>query len=59
MDKQKVADLAKSFSRSCKELVNDSQLARILPSPAVTLIALTVITITSEGGFDKRSWSAG
>ena len=57
MDKKKVADLAKSFSRSCKELVNDRQLNRKLPTPAVTLVAITILNIVMTPNIiDKKSW---
>jgi hypothetical protein len=55
MDKDKVANLAKSFSLSCKQIVKGNQLAQKLTSPVVTLIALTVLkTILDDGGIDKR-----
>ena len=57
MDKKKVADLAKSFSRSCKELVEDNQLTRKLSSPAVTLVAITILNIVRVPNIiDKKSW---
>jgi hypothetical protein len=54
MDKNKVVDLAKSFSLSCKQAVKDNQLTRELTSPAVMLIALTVLNVIVEGEIDKR-----
>jgi hypothetical protein len=57
MDKKKVTDLARSYSLSCKKLVKDKQLMGTLTSPAVMMIALTVMTIVStEVGIDKRGW---
>jgi hypothetical protein len=58
MDKQKVANLAKSFSFSCKQVVKDKQLMQKTSSPALMLTALTVLTIVA---FDvqgsKRGWA--
>ena len=47
MDKKKIADLAKSFSLSCKKLVQDKQLMRTLATPSVMVISLTVINLVS------------
>jgi hypothetical protein len=49
MDKNKVADLAKSLSTSCKRVVKSSQLAQKFSSPAVTLIAITVFNLLLVG----------
>lgn len=61
MDKHKVADLAKSFSLSCKQAATDSQWTQKLSSPAVLLIAFTIIeavgTVTVNGD-PKRGWAA-
>jgi hypothetical protein len=58
MDKIKVANLAKSFSLSCKQIVKGNQLAQKLTSPAVMLIALTVLKVmVDQSEIDKRpSW---
>ena len=57
MDKKKVADFARSFSRSCKELVNDRQLTRKLSTPAATLMAITILNVVmAPNGIDKKSW---
>ena len=53
MDKNKVADLAKSFSLSCKQAVQGNPLTRELASPAVMLIALTVLNVILESEIDK------
>ncbi len=58
MDKNKVVELAKSFSLSCKRAVEDNRLAQKLTSPAVMLVAFTVTRIMLEViEQDKRpSW---
>ncbi len=57
MDKKKVADLAKSFSRSCKRLVNEGELNRKIPTPAVTLVAITILNIVLTPNItDKKYW---
>ena len=55
MDKKKVAELARSFSLSCKKLVQDKPLMRTLASPAVMVISLTVINAVSVTP-DKCGW---
>ena len=47
MDQKKVADLAKSYSLSCKKLVKDTKLMRTLTAPSVVLVSLTVIHLVS------------
>ena len=60
MDRNKVADLAKSFSTSCKQIVKDNQLTHKLASPAVMLITLTVLNVLIEGEIDKHiGWGFG
>ena len=61
MDHQKIADLAKSFSLSCKEAVKDSQLGQKLTSPAVALVALTVLEVIvgPDGEIKRGPWSFG
>jgi hypothetical protein len=60
MDKNKVADLAKSFSLSCKQVVKSNQLAQGLTSPAIMLVALTVLKImVNDVGIDKQPAWAG
>jgi len=56
MDKKKVADLAKSFSLSCKKLVRDKQLMRTLATPSVMVISLTVMNLVSTTP-EKCFWS--
>ena len=57
MDKQKVANLAKSFSFSCKQVVKDKQLMQKLSSPALMLTALTVLNIVAVNiEASKRGW---
>lgn len=53
MDRNKVSDLAKSLSLSCKQAVKDNQLAPKIASPAITLIALTVWIAAADGSIDK------
>jgi hypothetical protein len=47
MDQKKVADLAKSYSLSCKKLVKDTKLMRTLTAPSAVLVSLTVIHLVS------------
>ena len=58
MDKQKVVNLSKSFTFSCKQVVKDKQLMQKLSSPALMLTALTVLNIVAVTVDDtKRSWA--
>jgi hypothetical protein len=55
MDKNKVTELAKSFSQSCKRVIKNKPLAQEITSPAVMLIALTVFNIVVNNvGINKR-----
>jgi len=45
MDKKKVAELARSYSLSCKKLVKDNHLLKTMKSPAVVLVALTIVNM--------------
>jgi hypothetical protein len=56
MDKKKVADLAKSYSLSCKKLVKDKQLIRTLTSPSVLIVSLTIMNLVSIAPL-KSPWS--
>lgn len=56
MDKEKVADLAKSFSLSCKKLVKDKQLVGTLTTPAVVLVSLTVMNLISVTPDKMGGW---
>ncbi len=57
MNKKKVTDLARSFSLSCKELVKKKQTLRFLPSPAVMLIAFTVVNhVAGIEPLKRGSW---
>jgi len=54
MDKNKVVDLAKSLSSSCKQAVKENQITHKVASPAVILIALTVWSaVVGDGSADK------
>lgn len=57
MDKNKVTELARSSSLTCKKLVQDKQLMRTLASPTVLLVSLTVINLVSTTPL-KCGWSA-
>ncbi len=58
MDKIKVANLAKSFTMACKEVVKSSPLARKVTSPEVTLLALTILGIVVSNNVDpKNGWT--
>jgi hypothetical protein len=58
VDKNKVADLARSFSSLCKQTVQESQITQKMTSPAVTLLALTIFRVISDNNpADKsRTW---
>jgi hypothetical protein len=58
VDKNKVADLARSFSSLCKQAVQESQITQKMTSPAVTLLALTIFRVISDNNpADKsRTW---
>ena len=56
MDKKKVSELASSYSLSCKKLVKDNQLIKTIKSPAVVLVALTVVNMFLVGS-PKSVWS--
>ncbi len=56
MDKNKVKNLVKSFSLSCKQAVKDKELMYKLTSPAVTLLALTLIQIVTLDAGKTRWW---
>ena len=56
MEKKKVAELAQACSLSCKKLVKDKQLMRVLTSPSVVLVSLTVINLVSSSPLKGR-WS--
>jgi len=59
MDKQKVANLAKSFSFSCKQVVKDKQLMQKLSSPALMLTTLTVLNIIAVHiDESKKGWAS-
>ncbi len=55
MDKDKIKNMVKSFSLSCKQVVKDKELMQKLASPTVTLLALTVLQIVSSN-LSKSSW---
>jgi hypothetical protein len=55
MDKNKVDELAKSFSQSCKQVIKSKSLVQEITSPAVMLISLTVLNIlVNDSGITKR-----
>jgi hypothetical protein len=59
MDKNKVTDLAKSLSSSCKQAVKNNQLAHPIASPAVLTIGLTILTIMVDSGINKQlGWAS-
>ena len=57
MDKQKVAELARSFSLSCKKLVQNKQLVGTLTAPAVVLVSLTVINLLTVTPDKMGGWT--
>jgi hypothetical protein len=60
MDKNKVADLARVFSLSCKQVIKSNPIAQELSSPAVTLIAITIFKImVNDAGITKRPFWGG
>ena len=55
MEKNKVSKLARSFSQSCQKIIQENQLGRKLPSPAILLVAITVVnSMLLDIGIDKR-----
>jgi hypothetical protein len=55
MDQEKITNLARSFSSSCKQLANKKPWLKQTPSPVVTLVAMTVLkTMLLDVGLDKR-----
>jgi len=60
VDKNKVAQLAKSMSTSCKQAVKTDQLTHKLTSPAVALIVAIVLdVVSSNNSIDKGiGWGA-
>ncbi len=55
MDKNKVDELAKSFSQSCKQVIKSKSLVQEITSPAVMLISLTVLNmLVNDSGITKR-----
>ncbi len=58
MEQNKISDLAKSFTASCKQAVKDAQLPRRLTSPAVIAVAMTILSVMAEGEIDKKvAWT--
>ena len=55
MDKKKDADLARSYSVSCKKLVEDKQMMRSLTSPAAVVVSLAVTNLILSLPF-KQGW---
>ncbi len=56
MEKKKVEDLAKSFSLSCKNLVEDKKLMRPFRTPSLTVVSLIVLGLVSITP-DKCFWT--
>jgi hypothetical protein len=55
MEKNKVSQLARSFSQSCQKIVQENKLVQKLPSPAILVIAITVVnSLLFDSGIDKR-----
>jgi hypothetical protein len=55
MEKNKVSKIARSFSQSCQKIIQENQLVRKLPSPAILLVAITVVnSMLLDIGIDKR-----
>jgi hypothetical protein len=59
MDRDKIAQLAKSLSTSCKQVVKNDKLTQKLTSPAVVLIALTVMEVVADHGFIDKGGGWG
>ncbi len=59
MDKNKVADLAKSFGSSCKQIMKDKKVTQKFSSPTVVMLALTVAELIVSEDLINRSkiWS--
>jgi hypothetical protein len=55
MQKNTVSELARSFSQSCQKIIQENKLLQKLPSPAVMLVAITVVnSMLLDIGADKR-----
>ena len=48
MDKKKLAELARSYSLSCKKLVQDKQVMRTLTTPTVMIASLAVMNLVTS-----------
>lgn len=59
MDQQKVATLAKSLSKHCKQIVKDNKWMQKVASPTVTLLALTVLQVIADEGGKRGGWTGG
>jgi hypothetical protein len=60
MEKNKISQLARSFSTSCQKLVEENQMLRKVISPTVTLVAITVVkSMLLEVGIDKKPFWSG
>jgi hypothetical protein len=55
MDKDKVVNLARSFSSTCNKLTKDKSWLQQISSPATTIIAMTILkTMLLDIGINKR-----
>lgn len=55
MDKNKVSELAKACSLSCKKVVKDKRVMQTLASSSAVLVSLTVVNLVSATPV-KCSW---
>ncbi len=60
MDKNKVVNLAQSFSVSCKQMVKENQIAQKIASPQVASLALAILVVVATGdpGFKSHLWAS-
>ena len=56
MDKEKVANLANSFSTACKEAVKENKLIQKMSSPQAILLTLAVLEVTIDLVEPKKHW---
>ncbi len=56
MDKNKITNLAKSLSSSCKQAVKDAKLIEKLASPAAILVTVTVMEVIAEDPSKSKIW---
>lgn len=54
MDKKMVTQLAESFSRSCKSLVKDRPIVRVISSPSIILVSFALLQLIERPEYKSR-----